>query len=155
MNFLDSFFKSGIEGVGNVVDDIIDNFVESPEEKNKAKALWLTHDLELKKQAAQAEIEVYKDRQSAREMYKDDSSLQKIFAITFLIGYIGLTGVILYFLFSGTLTGLENWGVALISSIFTAMSTKVATICDFLFGGSSKPSEGNKIDLSSMDTKKK
>lgn len=155
MGFLGDFFKSGLDGVLDGASSIIDKFVESPEEKNKAKAELLAYELEYKKQAMQAELEVYKDRQSARDMFKDDSSLQKIFAITFLVGYIGLTGVILYFLFNGTLTGLENWAVALISSIFTAMSTKVATICDFLFGGSSKPSKGNSLDLSNMETKKK
>ncbi len=153
MGFLDNFFKSGVDGIINGAGSIIDKFVESPEEKNKAKAELLEYELTLKKMSAQAEIEVYKDRNSARDMYKDDSSLQKIFAITFLVGYIGLTGVILYFLFSGTLTGLENWAVALISSIFTAMSTKVATICDFLFGGSSKPSKGNELDLSGAKKK--
>lgn len=154
MGFLDSFFKSGVDGIIKGTGDILDKFIESPEEKNKAKAELLAHELTIKKMAAQAEIEVYKDRNSAREMYKDDSSLQKIFAITFLVGYIGLTGAILYFLFSGTLTGLENWAVALISSIFTAMSTKVATICDFLFGGSSKPKADQTLDLSGMVKKK-
>jgi len=33
---------------------------------------------------------------------------------------------------------LEYYLVALVSSIFTAISTKVATVTDFLFGGSVK-----------------
>lgn len=155
MAFLDNFFKSGLDGLVNGVDKIIDNFVESPEQKNNAKTELLNYQLELKKQAAQAEIEIFKDRNSARDMYKDDSSLQKIFAITFLVGYVGITGVILYFIFYGNTSGMENWAVALISSIFSAMSMKVGTICDFLFGGSSKPKENNNLDLSGLTKKKR
>ncbi len=139
MSILDKLFGEGIKGVLDSAGGIIDKFVESPDDKRELKTLMMEQELKVKKLMFDAENQVYKDKQSARSMYEKDSSLQKVFSITFLIGYIGVTVFLLYSLFSGTMANMEHWGVALISSIFTAMSTKVATICDFLFGGSTKP----------------
>ena len=151
MGFLDKLFGDGIKGVLDSAGGIIDKFVESPEDKIQLKTMLMEQELKLKQQIFDAQNEAYKDKQSARTMYEKDSSLQKIFSITFLVGYIGVTVFLLYSLFSGTMADMEHWGVALISSIFTAMSTKVATICDFLFGGSSSPDKGLQIP----ETKKK
>jgi len=82
----------------------------------------------------------YKDRESAREMYMKDSSLQKIFAIVFLISYVlisaGMIAMVISMAFYNHTIDLPDWGVMLISSVFTAMSSKVSSITDFLFGGS-------------------
>ena len=76
------------------------------------------------------------DRDSARD--KGDSKLQRVFAITFLVGYIIMTLVMLYgaYIIGIQNIKLENYLVALVTSIFTAMSSKVGTVTDFLFGGS-------------------
>ena len=75
------------------------------------------------------------DRSSAREMYTNDSWLQKAFAIFFLVAWCGLTFVMLnYFIFDSI--KLDDWQIAFISSINGGISTKLSTIIDFLFGGS-------------------
>lgn len=75
------------------------------------------------------------DRDSARDMYKNDSWLQKTFAIFFLIAWCALTAVLLnYFVFRSV--NLQDWQIAFISSINGGISTKLSTIIDFLFGGS-------------------
>lgn len=87
----------------------------------------------------QGKMELFKmavtDRSSAREMYKQDSWLQKAFAIFFLLAWCGLTFVMLnYFVFQTI--QLQDWQIAFVSSINGGISTKLSTIIDFLFGGS-------------------
>ena len=86
----------------------------------------------------QGKMELFKmavaDRDSARDMYAQDSWLQKIFAIFFLVAWCGLTFVMLnYFVFQTI--ELQDWQIAFISSINGGISTKLSTIIDFLFGG--------------------
>jgi len=118
------------------VGEVADRFITTDEDK----ILWETKksewSLQFKKLEFDVEKSILEDKQSAREMYKKDSSLQKAFALVFLSGYIVLTIFIIYAMFSNVLPPLDNWQVALISSVFTAMSTKVNTIVDFLFGSS-------------------
>lgn len=74
------------------------------------------------------------DRSSAREMYQQDSWLQKTFALFFLGAWCALTAVMLnYFIFRTI--NLEDWQIAFVSSINGGISTKLSTIIDFLFGG--------------------
>jgi hypothetical protein len=96
-------------------------------------------ELDAKRLEMEAEQRYFEDRSSAREMYKSDNKLQKIFAMTFLAGYIVLTAFMLYLIVSQVgARGIEipDWSIALISTIYGAMSTKVSTIVDFLFGSS-------------------
>jgi len=79
--------------------------------------------------------EATKDRQSAREMFIHDSWLQKSFAILFLASWLVLTYLLLNHFVVGTLD-LEEWQIALISTIYGGINTKLNTIVDFLFGGS-------------------
>lgn len=164
MGFLDDLFANGIgslvEGVGNT----IDKFVETPEDKARAEIAKQEMKLKLKQFEMDAQQAIYEDRQSAREMYMKDSSLQKIFAIMFLVGYFAITGFMMYFIFSNifNLGKLEipAWGVSLISSIFGAMSAKVNTIVDFLFGGSQNERDNtarmqNDFKMASAASKKK
>lgn len=96
----------------------------------------------LNREVEKYEIEAFElevtDRANARE--KGDKKLQTIFAVTFLIGYIIMTLVMLYGAYIITIQGikLENYLVGMVSGIFSAMSMKVATVTDFLFGGSVK-----------------
>ena len=92
-----------------------------------------------KEEKLQGKMELFKmavaDRSSAREMYQNDSWLQKAFAIFFLIAWCALTFVMLnYFVFQTI--DLQDWQIAFISSINGGISTKLSTIIDFLFGGS-------------------
>jgi len=129
-------------GVGSLVKDVgetVDTFVHTGDEK----AEWELKKKELELSAKRMAIEVQElylsDRQSARQMYMKDSGLQKAFAIIFLAGYLAITGLMIW-LVVGWLGGggldLPTWAVSLVSMVFTAMSTKVNTIVDFLFGGS-------------------
>ncbi|MFI3292480.1 MAG: hypothetical protein SNI70_03055 [Rikenellaceae bacterium] len=71
---------------------------------------------------------------------KTDDLLQMIFALVFLISYVLLIVAMLVLLFNlsstNTSVNLPEWAVAFLSTIFGAMSTKVSTITDFIFGGS-------------------
>jgi hypothetical protein len=81
------------------------------------------------------ELEV-KDREGGRDLYKNDSLVQKIFAITFLIGYGGLSWYLLSILM-GT-SEMPKLAETMITMIWTGTSTKLSTIIDFFFGGSVK-----------------
>ncbi len=86
----------------------------------------------------QGKMELFKmaitDRNSARDMYSNDSWLQKTFALFFLIAWCGLTALMLqYFIFQNI--HLEDWQIAFVSSINGGISNKLSTIIDFLFGG--------------------
>lgn len=155
MSFLSDVVGSGISGIMSGASGIIDQFVTDPDKKLEAN-------LELKRldfQAKELELDTKKaeleNTANARAMYQKDSSLQKIFAIVFLAGYLVLTGFIIYAIFfSEVFRYMQNWEVALISTIFTAMSTKVNTITDFLFGGSQSGDDSAKniSDLMNKNT---
>ena len=106
------------------ITDGIDTLFTSKEEKQQ-----LLNELEEMNQ---------RDRESARDMYKADSWLQKIYALVFLIGYMALTGYFLYFVhsMSGGDVELPSWANTIISSIWGGITMKMSTITDFLFGGS-------------------
>lgn len=91
-----------------------------------------------KEEKLQGKMELFKmavsDRDSAREMYTNDSWLQKAFAIFFLIAWVGLTILMLKYFIFHTIQ-LDDWQIAFISSINGGISTKLSTIIDFLFGG--------------------
>ncbi len=91
-----------------------------------------------KEEKLQGKMELFKmavtDRDSARDLYAQDSWLQKVFAIFFLFAWIGLTTLMLnYFVFQSI--QLQDWQIAFVSSINGGISTKLSTIIDFLFGG--------------------
>lgn len=147
MGFIDGLIKGvtsgAVEGLGNTASKIIGNFKADPTEIANAQ-----HELKMatKEYAMKDKERKLKDKMSAREMYKNDSSLQKIFAMVFLVAYVGLVFFILYSIFfSKSFGSMENWTVALITTLITTMSNKLNTITDFLFAGNSK--NENNIDL--------
>jgi hypothetical protein len=82
------------------------------------------------------ELEVA-DRKSARTMFSDDSLIQKVLAIIFTCAYFFLSYVMFRYFVINTLE-LSDYEIGFISTVFGAMSSKVNTIIDFFFGGSSK-----------------
>ncbi|NUQ82935.1 MAG: hypothetical protein HUU10_15130 [Bacteroidetes bacterium] len=118
--------------------EAIDRNVTSDEERLKAKAelqsIVNSHIQKLEEETTKRMGLQAEEMQSARQMYLQNSSLQKAYALTFLIGYI-LLSVALILMFLGK-AQLPSEGIAMISTIFGAMSTKVSTITDFLFGSS-------------------
>lgn len=128
------FKKMAAAGVADTIKEgtkLIDEIFTSKEEKIEAK------------------IELFKmtiaDRGSARAMYEKDSWLQKSFALFFLVVWFALTIVILKYFVLGDLS-LADWQIAFVSTIYGGMSTKLNTIVDFLFGGSSGGTNDFKID---------
>jgi hypothetical protein len=110
--------------------------------------------LDAKRLEMEAEQKYFEDRASARDMYKADNSLQKVYAMTFLVGYILLTGVMLYFLMGwigAKEVNVPDWAVALISSIYGALSAKVGTVTDFYFGSSQGSREKDELKIISKE----
>lgn len=139
--------NSAGEIVGKV-GETVDRFVTTDQERAEAKLKLQELELEFKKLEMDAEQAYLEDRESAREMYMKDSSLQKLFAMTFLVGYLIITGVMMYLAMSWIgmtdAPDVPMWAVSLISTVFGAMSSKVNTIVDFLFGGSQGERESHK-----------
>ncbi len=124
MGILSNLIASG--GLSKTVDSVaggLDGLITSKEEK-----LQLRNELEKLLVA---------DRTSARDMYTKDSWLQKTYALTYLVGYFAFMFYLIHWLLSsGDLNVVPEWGTILISSIFGAMTAKIGTVTDFLFGGS-------------------
>lgn len=135
---------SGIlgEGTGKLVSSIgavAKQFITTEEDRLKFELAMQQALLDAKRLEMEAEQAYFNDRASARDMYKSDNKLQKIYAMTFLVGYVILTMVMLYLLVGwvgAKAIAIPDWAVALISSIYGALSAKVGTITDFLFGSS-------------------
>jgi hypothetical protein len=154
----ETFAKSSTDIITSLA-DTADRFITTGEEKQEFKMKLMEADMNMKRLQMEAEQMYMSDRQSARAMYEKDSSLQKVFAIVFLVFYClitaGMIAMVIAMAFFETSIDLPQWGVMLISSAFTAMSTKVATITDFLFGGSKKQDDSpDKIAASFQDSGK-
>ena len=76
------------------------------------------------------------EKANARSMYSTDNSMQKAYALTFLIAYLGLTAWLIYAIINGSIEDVNQFETGLIGSIWGAMSAKVNTITDFFFGAS-------------------
>lgn len=143
----DTFAKSSSDIITSLA-DTADRFITTGEDKQAFKMQIMEAEMKMKRLQMEAENIYIGDRQNARAMYEKDSSLQKIFAIVFLVFYClitaGMIAMVIAMAFFETKIDLPQWGVMLISSSFTAMSTKVATITDFLFGGSQKQDDSEK-----------
>ena len=126
-------YLGAIQDVGNLLK-------KESEKSEEAKALH--QEFELQKLEFEQELEklYLEDKKDARSLYKVDGSLQKVFAITFLVVYIALSVLILIGMFKISLEGLkiENYIVSFVSTLHGGMSMKVGTIVDFLFGSSSQ-----------------
>ncbi len=141
------------KGTGDLISSIGDTakqFITTEADRQAFEIALQKASLDAKRLEMEAEQKYFEDRASARDMYKHDSSLQKIFAITFLVGYIALTVVMLYLLvgwIGAKAIEIPDWAVALLSSIYGALSAKVGTITDFLFGSSQGSREKDEIRL--------
>ena len=109
---------------------VVDRFTESKDEKR-----------ELFKEIYKLDAE---ERANARALYGKDSTVQKIFAMVFLIAYVTLTGFMLYWAFNHSNMELSDFQITTISTTFGAMSAKINTIVDFFFGASDKDRNANK-----------
>lgn len=136
--FLDKIIGGGLKGLADGARDIIHEINAPKEEKEKA-ALAIqelaTKHTEIMQQDATHQMElVLADKQSARDMYKANSSLQKVYALTYLAIYVILSCIILYEIFTPVALNIPSWGVQFIATLFGGMTMKLGTITDFLFG---------------------
>jgi hypothetical protein len=124
---------------GPILAIILDQIKKDPDvpEPVKAELIKLAQDHE--KDMYALEIE---DRKDARNMYNHDNSLQRVFAIAFLAGYLIVTfaaGWMVYVISVDSIH-LPDWAIGFVGTIWGGMSAKVSTITDFLFGSSYKTS---------------
>lgn len=140
MSTLSDMVGSGVEGILKGASGIISQFVTDPDKKLEAtlqlrQLEFKSKELELDTKKAELE-----NTANAREMYQKDSSLQKVFAIIFLVGYLLITVAMVVTVFGWFDVGIgqemNTIQSSLITMVFTSMSNKVNTIIDFLFGGS-------------------
>lgn len=79
------------------------------------------------------ELEV-RDRESARQTYRKDAQLQKVFAIAFLVLFFGMVFYLIHVYVAGVV--LSSAANTMLSTLVGYTSAKMNTIVDFLFGGS-------------------
>jgi|GEM_PF-2006269 hypothetical protein len=146
MDWLGTIF-GGEGGVGSVVKsvgDAVGQFVDKPEDKLKLQQAMAEADLAVRKLAFDAQTSYMQDRASARELYGKDNSVQKVYALTFLIGYVVITLALLIVVvgwIGAAGVVIPDWASLLIGTIFGAMSQKVGTVTDFYFGSSQSSSD--------------
>jgi len=116
------FGKGEGEGMIKSIADTVDRFVDTKEDKR-----------EFFKELYKMEAD---EKANARSMYSTDNSMQKAYALTFLIAYLGLTAWLIYAIINGSIEDVNQFETGLIGSIWGAMSAKVNTITDFFFGAS-------------------
>ena len=126
--------KNVIKNLVGQASTIIDEVVTTKEEKLQLKQQFESMIKDHERQMYELEVA---DRKSARTMFSDDSLIQKVLAIIFTCAYFFLSYVMFRYFVINTLE-LSDYEIGFISTVFGAMSSKVNTIIDFFFGGSSK-----------------
>lgn len=125
-----NILKSLVGQASTIIDDVVTTDEERLKLKNEFEKVIQDHEKDM------FALEV-QDRDSARTMFMDDSFIQKILAIIFTCAYFFLSYTMFKFFVLNTLE-LSDYEIGFVSSVFGAMSSKVNTIIDFFFGGSSK-----------------
>ena len=125
-----AIIQSLVGQASTIIDEVVTTDEERIQLKQQFEKVVKNHEKEM------FELEV-KDRDSAREIYKDDAIIQKVLAIIFTIAYFFLSYTMFKYFVLNTLE-LSDYEIGFISTVFGAMSSKVNTIIDFFFGGSSK-----------------
>jgi Na+/glutamate symporter len=132
--------KLATGNVGGAIAEIGEVLRSKADKDEKAAILLKEYDKYLKEFELEAmELEI-QDRANARELYIKDASLQKYFALTFLVTYVALTAVTLVGTYYVSLDKIEipAYLLSFVSAIFGGITMKIGTITDFLFGGSAK-----------------
>ena len=126
--------KNIIQSLVGQASSIIDEVVTTDEEREQLKQQFKKVVQDHEKDMFALEVQ---DRKSARTMFSDDSLIQKVLAIIFTCAYFFLSYTMYKYFVMNTLE-LSDYEIGFISTVFGAMSSKVNTIIDFFFGGSSK-----------------
>ena len=113
---------------------ILDEVITTKEERELVKVKMKQILLDAEESTFKNEVE---DRKDARSLYKSDAMIQKILATIFTTAYFGLSYIMFrHFVIKDV--ALDDYEIGFMSTIFGAMSSKVNTIIDFFFGGSSR-----------------
>jgi len=124
-----NIIKNLVGQASTIIDEVVTTDEERIQLKNQFEKVVKNHEKEM------FALEV-KDRESAREIYKDDNIIQKVLAIIFTVAYFFLSYTMFKYFVLNSLE-LSDYEIGFISTVFGAMSSKVNTIIDFFFGGSS------------------
>ena len=127
-------FKNIVGKLIGQASKIIDEVVTTDEEREQLKKQFKEVVQNHERDMYALEVE---DRKSARILFKDDSYIQKILAVIFTSAYFFLSYTMFEYFVMNTIQ-LSDYEIGFISTVFGAMSSKVNTIVDFFFGGSSK-----------------
>lgn len=111
--------------------EVLSNIIKNVDQ-NKQDQIKLAHAQDLESFALEVQ-----DRESARNLFINDSVVQKILAVVFTVAYFVITKILIDHFF-GDEAPLKDYELGFLSSLFGAMSAKVNTIIDFFFGGSVK-----------------
>jgi len=126
--------KNIIKSLVGQASTIIDEVVTTDEEREQLKQQFQKVVQDHEKDMFALEVQ---DRSSARTMFSGDGFIQKVLAVIFTSAYFFIS----YFMFKYFVMNqleLSDYEIGFISTVFGAMSSKVNTIIDFFFGGSSK-----------------
>ncbi|MDF9799764.1 hypothetical protein OKW21_005027 [Catalinimonas alkaloidigena] len=125
---LTSLFSGGLAEIRQLVDEVTTSKEEKLRLQNEIDKIFYG----LQSQLFEADLKRF---QESHETFRKDGQMQKVYALTFLIAYVGLSVVML--LIITRMTNLQDYAISLISTIWGGMSVKVNTITDFFFGSSS------------------
>jgi hypothetical protein len=129
--------KVGTGNIGGAIEEVVG--ILGKDKSPEAVALseeFKKYQIDFQREMFELEVA---DRDSARKMYISDALVQKIFSIIFLIAYIGLSVFLVNVLMGGT--EIPQLAETMITMIWTGTSTKLGTIIDFFFGGSTDKKE--------------
>ena len=128
-----NIIKNLVGQASTIIDEVVTTDEEREQLKNEFKKIAQNHEKEM------FALEV-QDRGSARTMFSDDSTIQKVLAVVFTCAYFFLSYTMFKYFVLNSLE-LSDYEIGFISTVFGAMSSKVNTIIDFFFGGSAKKQE--------------
>jgi len=118
-----------ITGIG----DTAKKFITTDQDRMAFELEQQKWEFEFKKLAMTAEEKYFEDTRSARDMYKTDSSIQKILALLFTVSFFSFMVFLLFMLADAVLPPAQE---NLIFTMFGAISGIMVTIIGFYFGSS-------------------
>jgi len=118
-----------ITGIG----DTAKKFITTDQDRMAFELEQQKASFELKKLLLTAEEKYFEDTKSAREMYKADSSIQKILALLFTVSFFAFMVFLLFMLKDAALPPAQE---NLIFTMFGAIAGIMVTIIGFYFGSS-------------------
>ena len=134
-NWIAGLFGEG-ESIIDKIGDTADRFIQTKEEKAQFKLDLMNAKMQMKELNMKAEDMYNKDRQSAREMNKNDPHTPRILTIIFTVAYFAITVFMITTVMKMFNQDLNDFVVSFISSIFGAFNAIMVQIISYYFGAS-------------------